>query len=99
MNQRWTDEEDAQLRSLRAQELPNAVIATAMGRSLTAIKVRCAKLGLTKRPPPRKPKPKGVPVPVWVPSGLKDEYVAVAEIDGEFAAASWARAEKRAMAA
>lgn len=37
---------------------------------------------------------KTITVPAWVPRRLRDEYLAVAHNEDEFAAARWARAEK-----
>ncbi len=36
-----------------------------------------------------------VKVPSWVPESLVKEFMAVADVDGEHAAAKWARAEKK----
>jgi hypothetical protein len=36
-------------------------------------------------------------VPHWVPGVLVKEYLAVCDCDGEFAAAKWAREEKKKM--
>jgi hypothetical protein len=43
---------------------------------------------------PREPKFR---VPYWVPGVLVKEYLAVCDCDGEFAAAKWAREEKKKM--
>jgi hypothetical protein len=101
MSARWTDEETARLVELRAEGLPNAVVAALMGRTLNAVKVRVAKVAIPKRAWSRVPKPEpvAVEVPAWVPPELHADYLEAAHQEGEEAAAAWARREKRAMAA
>lgn len=97
---RWSPDEDNKLVALRRLGTPNAIIAEQMGRTKKSVVARLNALGV-KKPLEGRMRANGciVEVPAWVPAGLRDDYKEVARLDGEHAAAAWARAEKRSMAA
>lgn len=57
IQRKWTPEEDARLRDLRAREITFVDIARQIGRTENSCISRAQKLGLsTKRQPPSKPR-------------------------------------------
>ena len=95
----WTQEECERIVTLRTGGASLADVAESVGRSVASVKNKLYQLGTSRRPV-RPPKPVAVvQVPAWVPAFLHSDYIEAAAQSGEHAAAAWARAEKRRVAA
>jgi len=96
----WTEKDSTTLRRLWHSSFTIVEIAAMMGAGDRTIRYQSVRLGLgPKKQVQPKSKPRRVTVPGWVPANMANDYTEIAKLEGEEAAASWARAEKRAMAA
>jgi hypothetical protein len=97
----WVPADDRLLGEYRAAGLTSEKIGEKLGRTKRAIERRAEIIGLPILPRGQRRARKSAPVPAppWVPADLRHDYVELAGLEGEFAAAAWARREKRAMAA
>lgn len=86
---------DGEILNRYAEGVTIPAIAAEFGISVHAAKwaIQRARLRGDDRAARRRPQPE-IPVPAWVPSDLRAGYLEIAGIDGEEAAASWARREK-----
>jgi hypothetical protein len=94
-NSPWTDELVAALRKGWAAGVTIDDIAARLGVSRNMVAGKARRLGLPMRQGGRPTFERSILVPRWVPPALAADYRELARLDGEEAAASWARNEKR----
>jgi hypothetical protein len=88
----WKEKEIATLRKLWFDGAHAQDIADQLGRSEEAVRRKALYLGYAKRHISRsRLKREEIEIPGWVPDAYRSSYAAIAAMEGEFEAASFAR--------